>query len=193
MRRLFLGTAVLLIFAGVGIGLWQTMQPEKQPNTRRFFDLPAALEQLKGAPPELARLHEYSSKLIPADQANFQAILRALRGYPVVINKWTSWCGPCRAEMPYFQAAATRWGSEIAFIGLSADKGKLAAKSLLARFPLPYPSFHDRSGQISTNLGMGQYFPVTIFIDRNGKTKSIHHGGFHSEAELAREIRLLKG
>ena len=47
----------------------------------------------------------------------FRRQLAALRGYPVVVNKWASWCGPCRFEFPFFQRLVTKRGKQVAFLG----------------------------------------------------------------------------
>ena len=58
-----------------------------------------------------------------------------LRGHPVVINKWASWCDPCRAEFPAFQRVATERGREVAFLGLNAKDSRRPAERFLAAVP----------------------------------------------------------
>ena len=61
------------------------------------------------------------------------------RGRPVVINKWASWCSPCRAEFPVFQQLATERGREIAFLGVNSGDSTQPARDFLARVSGPVP------------------------------------------------------
>ncbi len=57
---------------------------------------------------------------------------QGLKGYPVVVNKWASWCPPCRAEFPYFQSQAIKRGKEVAFLGVDGNDNDADAKEFLA-------------------------------------------------------------
>jgi cytochrome c biogenesis protein CcmG, thiol:disulfide interchange protein DsbE len=152
------------------------------------FDLAQARERLRGAPAPLARLHEQSNELLDGGGAAFQQRLRGLRGHPVVVNKWASWCGPCRAELPIFQAVATARGREVAFLGLNARDKRPAAERFAARYPVPYPSYDDPDEKIARELGVPSNFPVTVFIDAGGETAFVHQGGYRTRAQLAADI-----
>ncbi len=65
----------------------------------------AAARQLSGSPPALAALHRQASRLLGSEPA-LAARIRTLRGYPIVLNAWASWCTPCRAEAALMGAAS---------------------------------------------------------------------------------------
>ena len=186
MRRTLLLLAAAALAAVVVIGLTQAgggTEPEGGS-----FDLAKARQELQGSPEPLAALHEQSNRILEGGTDAFAARLAALRGHPVVINKWASWCGPCRAEFPLFQQVSTTRGKEIAFVGVNARDKRPAAERFAATFPVPYPSYEDPSERIARKLKAPANFPVTLFVDASGKTVFIHQGTYRSAAELSADI-----
>ncbi|HYW05571.1 MAG TPA: TlpA disulfide reductase family protein, partial [Longimicrobium sp.] len=114
--------------------------------------------------------------------------IAGLKGTPIVVNKWASWCGPCRAEFPYFQSAAGRLGKRVAFLGLNAGDNRENALRFLGRFPLPYPSLEDPDERAAFALGASSNFPITLFYDAAGKQTFAHQGGYATEDALVRDI-----
>ena len=100
-------------------------------------------QALAGAPPPLASLYRQANRLLPGGLNAFDARLKGLRGHPVVVNKWASWCGPCREEFPWFQDLSARLGKRVAFLGVNSNDSSAAAKTFLGEFPVPYPSYSD--------------------------------------------------
>ena len=98
------------------------------PLTRAQVSKPIA-----GAPAELAALHARVNELHGGGVKAFDAQLRALRGYPVVVNMWASWCDPCRRELPLLQREALARGARVAFLGVDvtddADARRAGAAS----------------------------------------------------------------
>lgn len=186
MRRLLLVLGTVALVAIVVIGLAQAggSRDEEQPTT---FDLERAKQQLQGAPAPLAALHEQSSTILDGGRDAFEQRLEALDGTPVVINKWASWCRPCRAEFPIFQRVATERGKEIAFLGVNAGDKRPAAEDFLAERPLPYPSYEDPDEAIARELDAAKLFPATVFIDAQGRD-FVHFGEYTSSAELEADI-----
>jgi cytochrome c biogenesis protein CcmG/thiol:disulfide interchange protein DsbE len=144
---------------------------------------------LDGAPKPLARLYSHGDRLVTAGTQAFQAQLDAVRGYPVVVNKWASWCEPCRKEFPYLQRLSARFGKRVAFIGVDANDSNAAANTFLEEFPLPYPSFTDPDQDISRLLGATAGFPATAFYDAAGQRVFVKQGQYASQADLAADIR----
>ena len=66
--------------------------------------------RLAGSPAPLAALHAQADELLPGGAGALRARLASLHGYPVVINKWASWCTPCQAERGVFEHASVALG-----------------------------------------------------------------------------------
>jgi cytochrome c biogenesis protein CcmG, thiol:disulfide interchange protein DsbE len=169
LRRAALVAAVLALAAG-GCG-----GDEAPPPPRGTIDNPADLGRLE-------------SKIVGGGKQAFQEQLKALRGYPVVVNKWASWCGPCRYEFPFFARLARRHARTIGFLGVDSRDSKNAAERFLEEFPVPYPSFFDPKGKVATVFRGDRAFPTTAFYDRSGKLVFTKQGGYASEAAVAEDI-----
>lgn len=143
---------------------------------------------LAGSPPALAALHAQGGKLLDGGGRGLHARLAALKGYPVVIDKWASWCVPCREELPAFQRASAEYGKRVAFIGLdSGDTGRADAVAFSKSLPLSYPSFYDPSGSVGEQITDSSFTPVTVFIARDGK-RYIHQGQYPTVGKLREDI-----
>ena len=101
---------------------------------------PSWRKALAGAPAPLAALHRQSNELLDGGPDAFEDRLAELRGHPVVVNKWASWCGPCRAEFPFFREQALARGTRVAFLGVNSNDNDAAARKFLRVHPVPYPS-----------------------------------------------------
>jgi cytochrome c biogenesis protein CcmG/thiol:disulfide interchange protein DsbE len=187
--KLPLACAVALLAAGAGCGSGDPESAATQADFRRA---------LEGAPAPLARLYGLGGStkrktargtLAYGGLEAFRRQLRDLRGYPVVVNKWASWCGPCRFEFPFFQQQVRKRGKRVAFLAVDADDARADAREFLAEFPVPYPSFFDPDGDISQELGVPHAFPTTTFYDAAGERVYTKAGGYASEAALADDVR----
>lgn len=189
-RRPVLLVAALALVAVVIVGLLQIGSEQEAGSSERDATAPTAAqlrERLAGSPAPLARLHARGNRLLDAKSA--KAELAALEGYPVVVNKWASWCGPCRAEFPTFQQVSADLGTEVAFLGLNAGDGPGPAARFLKRFPTSFPSISDPDLEAVGDLGVtGSFWPTTAFFDRRGKQTYVHQGPYLSPADLRADI-----
>jgi cytochrome c biogenesis protein CcmG, thiol:disulfide interchange protein DsbE len=157
------------------------------PDTR--LSVEQATQPISGAPPQLASIRSQGNQLLSGGSDAFDQRLEALRGTPVVVNKWASWCGPCRFEFPWFQSLAEKRGGQIAFLGVNSNDSEGSAKQFLSELPLPYPSYSDPDLGIAQDLGgPPQAFPTTTFYDRTGKQVFSHPGVYADEEDLIADV-----
>jgi thiol-disulfide isomerase/thioredoxin len=148
-------------------------------------------KELAGSPPALASLHRQSNQLLDGGRKAFEARLASLRGYPIVVNKWGSWCPPCRGEFPILQQVSARLGRTVAFLGVDSQDNYDNARKFLAKYPVSYPSYKDPDLEIAISLkGVpAQAFPTTTFYDRRGKLVYAHPAPYEKAADLIADIR----
>lgn len=95
--------------------------------------------------------------------------LSDLRGTPVVINFWASWCGPCREEAPTLQQ---NWlearKSGVLYLGLDMQDLSGDALEFIDEFALSYPSLRDPGRDVANRYGLTG-IPETYFIDASGR------------------------
>jgi cytochrome c biogenesis protein CcmG/thiol:disulfide interchange protein DsbE len=116
----------------------------------------------------------------------FGGIVVGLRGTPLVVNVWASWCAPCRAEMPLLDQAARRYGGRVTFLGLASRDSPGAAAAFLREVAVDYPSLFDASGEVRGALGV-RAFPTTYFFDPAGALRATVLGGI-TEPRLAAQL-----
>jgi cytochrome c biogenesis protein CcmG/thiol:disulfide interchange protein DsbE len=149
---------------------------------------PATATQLIGSPAPLARLHAQASRLLGSEPA-LLARIRALRGYPIVINTWASWCEPCKREFGLFANASTEYGRQVAFLGANADDTPGDASAFLHQHLISYPSYSVTSaGMRQRTPGGIEGLPTTIYIDRDGRVVDVHTGQYESQSTLDADL-----
>lgn len=124
------------------------------------------------------------------DAAGNPITLADLRGQPVLVNVWASWCTPCRAEMPAMQRVYETYqaqGFTILAVNATLQDQIPSALSFAQEMGLTFPILFDEQGVIST-LYQVQALPTSFFIDADGFIQEVVVGGPMSEALL--EIRV---
>jgi cytochrome c biogenesis protein CcmG, thiol:disulfide interchange protein DsbE len=176
MRRFAVAALCMLVLAGCA----SSAEPEPAA--------PAPRTKLADAPRPLAALHRQANQLLGGGRSAFEARLRKLRGYPVVVNAWGAWCGPCRAEFPYFRAQAVKRAKTTAFLGVDVQDNDRDAREFLREQPVSYPSFRDPDQEIAASFHAVQALPATAFYDKRGKLAYLHIGPYKDERRLAGDI-----
>jgi thiol-disulfide isomerase/thioredoxin len=100
------------------------------------------------------------------DLESYGALRMQVKGTPMVINMWASWCTPCKAEAPYLAAAARKYGDRIQFLGVDVQDNRGDAQGFAIEH-WPYPSVFDPSGTIMAHLGI-RGPPATFFYAADG-------------------------
>jgi thiol-disulfide isomerase/thioredoxin len=186
VRKPAIVLGALALAAAIVIGI---VQAGNSNDTKASAPLTRAqvAKPIAGVPATLAALRGRISEIREGGPKDFDAQLRALRGYPVVVNAWASWCHPCEFELPFFQREALRRGAKVAFIGLNVEDARGNAREMAARYPLPYPTIADPHRRIIGRVH-ARALPTTIFYDAQGKQQMVHQGVFPSEKDLSDAI-----
>jgi peroxiredoxin len=149
---------------------------------------------------------ETTSGRIPAPQKGFLAPdfslstidgqtirLSELRGKPVLLNIWATWCPPCRAEMPAIQRAHQQYQAQgLAILGVNATQqdSRQEAVEFSRSQGLTFPILLDEEGQVN-QLYQTRALPTSFFIDAQGVIQEVVVGGPMSEALLRIRIEQL--
>lgn len=114
--------------------------------------------------------------------------LQALRGRPVLINFWASWCEPCLAEMPSLERLARRHRDDgLEVLAVNFKEGAAGVQRFLDRTPLDLPVLLDEDGAAARTFGV-RVFPSTLVVDREGRGVAVVVGEMDWQGAAAREI-----
>ena len=112
--------------------------------------------------------------LLHPDSGKSTLSLSNLKGKPIVLNFWASWCQPCKEELPLLENAWKQMQAQkknIVFLGIDFQESNSDASSFLLQHGVTYLAGLDTDGSIANKYGVSS-LPQTIFIDRNGTVTS---------------------
>jgi len=189
VRRAIVTLTCLAVLGLIAVGVAELPGGSRSGTSAPARLTPARVRALlEGSPPPLASLHDQGGALLEGGARALRARLAALKGYPVVINKWASWCVPCKEELAAFQRASAEYGRRVAFLGIdSGDSSRADALAFLKSFPVSYPSYYDHSGSLGEQITDSTFTPVTVFIPLHGHP-FIYQGQFPDVGKLEQDV-----
>lgn len=131
---------------------------------------------------------------LPAfDLSTFERLLAQIRGEPVVVNVWASWCGPCVEEAPDLSSLARSFAGRVQFVGVDYMDAPAAARDFIRTYRIPYPSVADASGSIRNGLGfIGQPITQVYLADGRKDPRGLWFSSL-DRAKVAAELRRVTG
>ena len=185
LLRLSQAAAVALVVGLFALLVWKTIFADSATLTNAIragerpaapaFDLPVIWNENQTWPRQLRTRSD-----------DGRVALAELRGYPVVLNFWASWCRPCRAEAPILAAAAKAERGRVVFLGVDVKDFTTDAKRFAKDNGFNYVSVRDTES-VYDDYGLTG-LPETFFVDARGRVVSHFIGEIDTE-ELAQGIR----
>jgi len=93
--------------------------------------------------------------------------LAELRGKPVVLNFWATWCNPCQREMPALQATAEEYADDVVVLGIDQGESAAIVRPFIEEYGISYPIPLDTKFEVASLYNV-RGLPTTFFIDRDG-------------------------
>ena len=119
--------------------------------------------------------------------------LSDLRGKPVILNFWASWCGPCQSEMPDFQKAYETYGDDVHFMIVNVTDGSRetveTARAYVDGQGYTFPIYFDTTLEAAILYGASA-IPLSVFMDAEGRYVA-HASGALSAATLQKGIGMI--
>lgn len=166
-KLVFLFTLLLLFIVGA-YGLYQTLAPQ---STQQQFNAQAQSQA--------------ATNFTVYDEAGQAVQLSDFQGKPVVLNFWASWCGPCRSEMPHFDALSQKLEGKVHFLMVNVTDGQredvAKAAAFIKKQGYSFPVYFDKNLQAAAAYNI-YALPTTYFIDAQGKIVSQASGALTAGA-----------
>ena len=168
-RKLLIGAVALVFLLAGGTVLYSQLAPFVSPD---LLHTQSAGES--SAPPE----GQEEVQTVPAPDFTVQnaegeevSLSQLVGEKPIVLNFWTSQCGPCRTEMPDFEAAHQQYGDQVQFVMVNSigfmGEDEQSGRDYIAEQGFTFPVYYDTQQEATYTYGI-RAFPTTFFIATEG-------------------------
>ncbi|HJR25733.1 MAG TPA: redoxin family protein [Acidimicrobiales bacterium] len=163
--RLLLASTVLALLAATATFVLLDDGPSEQNVDDGAIPIPL-VPDTGAVEPDAARFTEFDGT---------EVALASLRGGPVVVNFFASYCTPCITEMPALEEVHQQLGDQVTFLGLAVADREDEASELIERTGVTYRTAQDRDSSVITALG-GSRLPTTVLLAADGSIAARHSG-----------------
>lgn len=165
MKKQWIWIAALVALIALLIGAWFLYDSL----SGSFLPSGLATQPTKETDPEKPSL-QMAPDITVYDAQGKAVKLSSLQGKPVVLNVWASWCGPCKQEMPSFQAAYEKYDGQLQFmmVNLTGQDSMADAKALLTETGYTFPVYYDTDNSAAQSYNTGS-IPATFFVNKEGQ------------------------
>ena len=152
---------------------------ENTTETAEEENVTAPAEESSTEPPRIA-----APDFIVYDEEGNEVMLSDFFGKPIVLNFWASWCGPCKMEMPDFNAKSQELEGDVQFLMINVTDGTRETVEIASAFieeqGYTFPVFYDTAYSAIYTYGVYSY-PTTYFIDQDGYAVAMANGAISAE------------
>jgi len=155
---------------------------------------PGAAQEAPAVPQGVVKEGHPAPDFTLKTQAGDRVRLSDLRGQPVLVNFWASWCKPCEAEMPHIVAAYDSLrdrGLKVLAVNLSDQERSKDVRRFVESFKLTFPVLLDERGEVRELYELATV-PTSVFVDSTGVVRRLVLGPLTPEM-LARGLTMILG
>ena len=128
---------------------------------------------------------------LPAQSGSRRASLASAEGKVVLVDFWATWCGPCKASFPKYEALAKKYSDRVAVLGISEDDESDDIKAFATETGATFPLAWDAEKNVARSYRPDS-MPTSFLIDKEGLVRFVH-SGFRDgeEKEIEAQLRSL--